>query len=165
MTETSSATADKQLHKREFLNKTTEATIRIALMIFIVGWCIRIISPFILPVVWGVIIATAVFPAYRWLSRTMGGRNRLAAVILTLVGLVVLIAPSLVSAGSLVRSAGWLVEGLRDGSLEVPLPPERIVDWPLIGEKLHAFWTLAHNNLVEALHQVGHRPRHLRLLR
>jgi len=155
MTETSSATAEKQLQKREFLNKTTEATIRIALVIFIVGWCIRIISPFILPVVWGVIIATAVFPAYRWLSRLMGGRDRLAAVVLTLVGLIVLIAPSLVSAGSLVSSAGWLVESLRDGSLEVPLPPERIADWPLIGEKLHAFWTLAHHNLVEALQQVG----------
>jgi len=137
------------------LNKATEATIRIALVALLAAWCFQIVRPFILPVVWGIIIATAIFPTYRWLGRLMGGRERLAAVFLTLIGLILLIVPSLLSAGSLIESASWLFEGLRDGSLEVPLPPERIAEWPLIGEKLHGFWTLTHVNLMEALQQLG----------
>jgi predicted PurR-regulated permease PerM len=155
MTETSSSTDNREPQEREFLNKATEATIRIALVALLAAWCFQIVRPFILPVVWGIIIATAIFPTYRWLGRLMGGRERLAAVFLTLIGLILLIVPSLLSAGSLIESASWLFEGLRDGSLEVPLPPERIAEWPLIGEKLHGFWTLAHGNLMEALQQLG----------
>jgi predicted PurR-regulated permease PerM len=74
---------------------------------------------------------------------------------LTLIGLILLIVPSLLSAGSFVENASWLSVGLRDGSLEVPLPPESIATWPLIGEKVHGFWTLAHVNLMGALQQLG----------
>ena len=91
--------------RKRFLNKATEATIRIALVALLVVWCFQIVRPFILPVVWGIIIATAIFPAYRWLGRVMGGRERLAAVVLVLIGLVLLIMPSLMSAGSLVENA------------------------------------------------------------
>jgi predicted PurR-regulated permease PerM len=137
------------------LNKATEATIRIALVALLAAWCFQIVRPFVLPVAWGIIIATAAFPAYRWLGRMMGGRERLAAVVLTLIGLMLLIVPSVLSASSLVESASWLSGGLLDGSLEVPLPPENIATWPLIGEKLHGFWTLAHTNLMGALQQLG----------
>ena len=155
MTEADPSTHDRGIQKREFLNKVTEATIRIGLVALLAAWCFQIVRPFIMPVVWGIIIATAIFPAYRWLGRMMGGRERPAAVVLTLSGLILLIVPSLLSAGSLVENASWLTEGLRDGALEVPLPPERIATWPLIGEKLHGFWTLAHVNLMGALEQLG----------
>jgi predicted PurR-regulated permease PerM len=155
MAENSSSTGTREVQEREFLNKATEATIRIALVAMLVVWCFQIVRPFILPVVWGIIIATAIFPAYRWLGRVMGGRERLAAVVLVLIGLVLLIVPSLMSAGSLVENARWLSEGLSGGALEVPLPPENIATWPLIGERLHAFWTLAHVNLMDAIEQLG----------
>ena len=155
MTETSSSAGKRKVQEREFLNMATEATIRIALVALLAVWCFQIVRPFVLPVVWAIIIATAVFPAYRWLCRMMGGRERLAAVVLTLTGLILLIVPSLLSAGSLVENASWLSKGLRDGTLEVPLPPEHIATWPLVGEKLHGFWALAHVNLMGALQQLG----------
>ena len=155
MMETNSSAGKREVQEREFLNKATEATIRIALVALLAAWCFQIVRPFVLPVVCAIIIATAVFPAYRWLGRMMGGRERLAAVVLTLTGLIMLIVPSLLSAGSLVENASWLSEGLRDGTLEVPLPPEHIATWPLVGEKLHGFWALAHVNLMGALQQLG----------
>jgi predicted PurR-regulated permease PerM len=154
MPESSSSTGNKVVQEREFLNRATEATIRIALVALLAAWCFQIVRPFILPVVWAVIIATALFPAYRWLAQMMGGRERLAAGVLVLIGLVLLIVPSVMSAGSLVENARWLSEGLSDGDLEVPLPPESIATWPLIGERLHAFWTLAHTNLMRAFEQL-----------
>jgi len=155
MTESNSSTGSPKIQQRDFVNTATEATIRIALVALLAAWCFQIVKPFILPVVWGIIIATAIFPAYRWLGRMMGGRERTAAVVLTLAGLILLVVPSALSAGSLVESAKWLTEGLRDGSLEVPLPPEHVATWPFVGDKLHGIWTLAHVNLIAALEQLG----------
>ncbi|MBW2493699.1 MAG: AI-2E family transporter [Deltaproteobacteria bacterium] len=154
MPESSSSAGNREVQGREFLNKATEATIRIALVALLAAWCFQIVRPFIMPVVWAIIIATAVFPAYRRLGRMLGGRERLAAVVLVLIGLLLLIVPSVLSAGSLVENARWLSEGLSEGELEVPLPPESIASWPLIGEKLHAFWTLAHVNLMRAFEEL-----------
>jgi len=154
MPESDSPKDNREAKEREFLNKATEATIRIALVALLAAWCFQIVRPFILPVVWAIIIATALFPAYRQLARILGGRDRLAAGVLVLIGLVLLIVPSVLSAGSLVENARWLSEGLSEGKLEVPLPPDNIATWPLIGEKLHAFWTLAHVNLMRAFEQL-----------
>jgi predicted PurR-regulated permease PerM len=140
---------------REFLSRATEVTIRIALVALLAAWCFQIVQAFIMPVVWGIIIATAIYPAYRWLGRMLGGRERLPAVILALIGLILVIVPFLLSAGSLVQSVQWLVTGLGDGSLEVPPPPENIATWPFIGEKLHGIWSLANVNLMAALQQLG----------
>jgi predicted PurR-regulated permease PerM len=85
----------------------------------------------------------------------LGGRERLTAVLLVVIGLALLIAPSVLSAGSLVDNVRWLSDGLSGGELEVPPPPENIASWPLIGEKLSAFWMLAHVNLMGALQQLG----------
>ena len=127
MTETSSSTGNREFRERDFLEQGNRSdSSRIALVALLASGCdtFQIVRPFVLPVAWGIIIATAIFPAYRWLGRMMGGRERLAAVVLTLIGLILLIVPSLLSAGSLVENASWLSGGLRDGSLEVPLPPD-----------------------------------------
>ena len=42
---------------RRFLNRVTDATIRIALLAGLVAWCVRIVMPFLIPVVWGVVFA------------------------------------------------------------------------------------------------------------
>jgi len=155
MTNQGSSAENHEVQQPEFLSRATEATIRIALVALLATWCFQIVKPFILPVAWAVIIATALFPAYQRLARILGGRERLAAVALVVIGLALLIVPSLLFTGSLVENVRWLTESLRAGGLEVPLPPASIASWPLIGEKLSAFWTLAHVNLMDAVQQVG----------
>jgi len=140
---------------REFLSRATEATIRIAMVALLAAWCFQIVRPFIMPVVWCIIIATAIYPTYRWLARILGGRERTAAILLVLTGLILIIAPTVVSAGSLVESVQWLLAGLQDGSLEVPPPPENVATWPFIGERLHEMWSLANINLMEAVQKLG----------
>lgn len=145
-------TPEKQL---DFLSKATEVTIRISLIALLAISCFAILKPFLLPVVWGVIIAAASFPAHHWLQERLGGRQGLAASLLAGLGVLVIVVPAVLSATSLVESAQWLTTGLSDGSLEVPPPPEEIASWPLIGEPLHGFWLLASGSLSQALAQVG----------
>jgi predicted PurR-regulated permease PerM len=138
-----------------FLARAVEVSVRIGVVLLLAAWCFQITRPFLIPIVWGIILATAIHPGYQHLQAAMGGRRKLAAGLLTLAALSLLIVPTILFAGSLVESGQWLATGLADGTLEVPPPPEAIASWPLIGEPLHGFWQLAYVNFEAALRQVG----------
>ena len=71
----------------DFTQNTIEAAIRLGLLLLLATWCFMIIRPFIEPVMWGVIIAVAIYPLFVKLRSAMGGRNKLAAVVFTLLAL------------------------------------------------------------------------------
>ena len=132
-----------------------EVTIRVGVVVLLLFWCFRIAQPFIQIFLWGIIIAIAIFPGYRWLSSALGGRNKLAATLVTLLLLIVLIVPSLMFAGSLVETAQKLSAGFSKGSLSIPAPPENIKSWPAIGETLYDFWHLSSENLTAAVSKIA----------
>jgi len=139
----------------EGLTRAIEVAIRLALIAILVAWCFGIMRPFIIPVVWAIIIATAVNPAFCWVEAKLGGRTRSAAALFVVLGLILLATPAFMFAGSLIDSAQWLTSGLKQGSLEVPPPPSQIADWPLIGEPIDRLWTLASVNLEAAVGEMG----------
>ncbi len=136
-----------------FLKRAVEASIRIGLIALLVIWCFEVVRPFIQPIVWGIILAIAIHPAYLRLGRVMGGRERLAATILVVGSLLLLIVPSVMITTSLVESATELAGNLKEGELKIPPPPASVADWPIIGGRLHAFWATASRNLEAALGQ------------
>ena len=62
------------------VSRVVETGIRLGLLVLLATWCFQIMRPFLIPIVWGGIIAVALYPAYLWLSRRLGGRQVLAAV-------------------------------------------------------------------------------------
>jgi predicted PurR-regulated permease PerM len=113
--------------------------------------CYLILEPFIPLVLWGAIIAVAIYPLHLKLAARIGDRIKLSATLMTLLGLMFLIVPLVVLTDSLVTSSMSLAENISEGDVQVPSPPEAIQGWPLVGEKLHASWSLASENLDEAL--------------
>ncbi len=138
-----------------FVSRALEAALRIGLVVLLVAWCFQIVRPFITPIVWGAIIAVAAYPGYRWLQSRLGGRPRLTATVFTMLMLIVVIAPTVMLSGTLVETVKVLAVNLSEGNLSIPPPPENIRGWPVIGEQLHAFWTLASYNIEAALEKVG----------
>lgn len=132
-----------------------EAAIRISLVALLVAWCFQIVRPFIIPVVWGIIIAVAVFPAYRRLEAWVDHRATIAASLVTLLMLVVLIGPTAMLAGTLAESARGVAAHLTSGDLAIPPPPESVGHWPLIGEPLTQYWRLASDNIGAAVTQIA----------
>jgi len=122
---------------------TIDTAIRIGLIGLLTIWSLYIAAPFIAPVIWGIIIAIGTYPVFRWLRDSMGLSNGLAATFFTLVLLLILITPTVMLSGSLIDNAQELSQSMKEGSLTIPLPPESVAGWPLIGEKLSAFWTEA----------------------
>ena len=147
-------TAPESLTDRIFVHRAVEAAIRIGLLALLVAWCFQIVRPFIVPVVWGIIIAVAVYPGYRPLEAVLGGRRTIAATLFTLLMLILLIGPTVMLAGTLVESAQGLAADLTDGTLSIPAPPDSIGSWPIVGEPLERFWRLASVNLAAALGEI-----------
>jgi predicted PurR-regulated permease PerM len=137
---------DKAFHIR-----TMDAAIRIALLSLLVLWCFNIMRPFIMPVLWGAIMAVAIYPLFVKAYTVLGGRQKLTAILITLLALTLLITPTVMLAGSLVENTKSLAEQVQAGTIAVPPPSDTVKDWPLIGEKLYGSWKLASVNLEAAL--------------
>lgn len=135
----------------QFRTRAVEAAIRIGMIALLALWCFQIVEPFIAPIVWGVIIAVAAYPLYLRLVTSLGGHQKVAATVFTLLALALVIAPTIMLGASLAESAQHFATTLTDGSVKVPPPPTSVADWPLIGDRLHAFWSLASQNLEQAL--------------
>jgi predicted PurR-regulated permease PerM len=132
---------------QDYVRRALEVSIHVALLILITGACLLILRPFIPLIAWGVVIAIAVYPAYRRLQNLLGGRGGLAAVVCTVLLFAVLIVPVVLLTGSLVRGIQSLAARLSEGTPFIPPPPAGIETWPLIGVPLKNAWELGSKNL------------------
>jgi predicted PurR-regulated permease PerM len=146
----SASSSDKNGFDTKALN-----ALRLGLLFLIVYWCFKIVAPFLPLVIWGVIVAVAVYPLHRNLTERLGNRIKLSATLVTLLGLLILTTPVVVLTGSLVESSMGLASDIAEGTVEVPPPPKRVQEWPLVGEKLHSGWTQASQNLSVTLEKFG----------
>lgn len=140
-------------------NATTQRAVNVAIRVGAIGlllfWCATILSPFVPPVLWGIILAVALRPFHRRLTDVLRGKNKTAAAAITLVGLVLLFVPSVFLVISIGNSAHALAEGIQDGTLEIPAPPEDVADWPFVGESVYDAWSLGATNLEGAVNRYG----------
>lgn len=131
------------------------SAIRVACLGLLTYWSLILIKPFLTVIVWSVIIAVAVYPAFDWLSRKLGGRRALAAAVITVAGLVVLLGPATWLGLSLAESTRILIARIGAGTIAIPPPNEAIKSWPLIGDKLFELWQLASTNLQALLLEIA----------
>ena len=134
-----------------FDRRVMQAAVRLSLLALLVFWCLRILGPFINPIVAGVVIAIAVQTPYAKLARALGGRPKLAAVLLVGVALLVVILPTIALGASLVEATTELSGEFIHDEFKIPPPPEAVADWPLVGERLSTLWLGASQNLESAL--------------
>jgi predicted PurR-regulated permease PerM len=131
----------------DFTQNTIEAAIRLGLLLLLAAWCFMIVRPFIEPVMWGVIIAVATYPLFVKLKSVMGGRNKLAAFVFTLIALAILIIPTMMISDSIIHTSQVISAKYEQGQLQIPPPKDDVKQWPLVGEKLYEFWSQASSNL------------------
>ena len=75
-------------------NKVMAAFLQIAAVVLLVALCLWIVAPFVTLIIWAVIIAVAVYPAHQKLAMAFGGRQKLSAGVLVLIGLLILVVPT-----------------------------------------------------------------------
>jgi len=115
----------------------------------------RIVEPFLMPVMWGIIIAVAVNPLTSKISDKMGGRNKTVATLFALVIIAALIVPSVLLIISSIDAVQLFSQSMENNTIAVPPPPPRVEEWPVIGEPLYRTWSLASSNLEATLQKFG----------
>lgn len=138
---------------RLFVRNMVESALRIGLIFGLLAVSYDIIRPFMIPLMWGGIIAIASFPLVKWLEPKIGGRRGMAATLISLLFILVLVVPTFQLTQSLIVAAKNVSTQLGQGSLQVPPPPESVADWPLVGERIHGAWSAANENIEELLSQ------------
>jgi len=124
-----------------------ELIIRVGVLALLLYWSFILIRPFITIAIWSVVLTVALYPVYEYLVDKIGGRRGLAAILLTIVNLLVVIGPVVWLAISLAETFGMLSERFDLAALALPPPPETIKQWPLVGLPIYQFWELASTNL------------------
>lgn len=114
--------------------------VRLGIIGLFAYWTMLLIAPFALIVVWSAILAVALYPMFNALSRLIGNRPVIAATAIVLACLVLIIAPLALVAVNFADAVEGLVGKLQTQSFALPVAPESIRAWPVIGERAYAGW-------------------------
>src|SRR4029450_8686410 len=124
-----------------------DVLIRAGLVLALAMLCFQVFSPFLGLMAWAMILAVTLYPLHQSVAARIGGRQGLAATLLVLLGGVVVVVATAALMSSLGDSVQRLIHDVLNNTLKVPPPREGVAEWPLVGEKVHAFWTKAHTDL------------------
>jgi predicted PurR-regulated permease PerM len=122
-----------QIDQDNFAKRPVETTIKIGMTLLLCLWCFYIVQPFIVPLVWSLIITVSIFPVYKRLLILLNGRQKLAASIVTLVLLLIIVVPVVTLAGAIANSGEGFAQQLAGGTFSIPLPTEKVASWPSHG--------------------------------
>ncbi len=139
--------SDRPLQDRRFEGRLLDVLIRAGLVLVLAMLCYRIFSPFLVLMVWALILAVTIYPLHQWLAAGMGGRQGWAATSITVLGVVLIVAPTAVLLSSIGDSVQGLVEEVQQNTLQIPPPRPGVAGLPLVGPEIHAAWQLAHDDL------------------
>jgi predicted PurR-regulated permease PerM len=130
-----------------------DAAVRIGLFALLAYWSLTVIGPFLTVALWSAVLTVALYPLFDWLARRFGSR-RLAAILVTLMCLLMVIGPvTWLGFGFADTAEGWVRQFDAD-EVVLPLPPDSIRSWPLVGEDLHRVWTDAATDAKAVLREV-----------
>jgi predicted PurR-regulated permease PerM len=148
MTNSDTTSAD-----RNFQKNAMASFVQIAALVILALWCLRIIAPFVSIILWGMIIAVALYPMHESLAAKLGGKEKLSATLFVLLGLAILLVPSYILTDSSVTALKTVGAQLESGEVTINPPNESVAEWPLIGDRVHAVWSEAAENLEETINK------------
>jgi predicted PurR-regulated permease PerM len=131
-----------------------DAVIRIGLLGLLLYWTWKVVGPFVTVALWSAILTVALYPLFDWLARRLGSR-RLAATLITLLCLMIVVGPVTWLGFGLIGSVEYVVKGFDSKLFSIPLPPESVKGWSLIGEQVYQLWTLAATDVKQILLDVA----------
>ncbi len=149
---TEDATPSTQASGLRWLNATfVEVAIHLGLVGFLFYSAYALVHPFLPVIVWSVVLTVALYPTFNWLTAALGGRARVAAILITIAGLLIIIGPATWLGVGLVESLPGLIARIENGGLTIPPPWENVKDWPFLGQQIYDYWKSASNNIADVL--------------
>jgi len=142
--------------------------ITLVVLAVLIGGVYLVLQPFLSAIVWAAILAATTWPLFHWLVRR-SGRPGVAATVMTLLILMVVVAPFVIVGATLAENSDRLLVFTRNlVERGPPEPPEWLARLPLVGERATAYWaSFAHDGtgllrelqrLMDPMRQLRSRP-------
>ena len=124
-----------------------DVLIRAGLILALAFLCYRVFAPFLVLMVWAVILAVTLYPLHQAAARRIGERQGLAATLITVLGVVLIVVPTALLLSSMGDSVRQLIRDVQLNTLHVPPPRPTVAAWPVVGKKVYAVWEKAYADL------------------
>ena len=122
---------------------TITSFIRLSILVLLILWALFILKPFIGLLAWAIILGVAIYPFYQKLVAKTGSKlKKMVTTIFTLIIVTILVVPSYSIFSSVIETTTNTLQKLRDNTLEITPPSEKVKDWPM-GERIYADWSKA----------------------
>ena len=134
------STRQPQFDFKEVQKRVIEMAVQLGVLLLLFLWCLRIVEPFILVIIWAMIVAIALYPIYTRLARLLHQQEKWAATLLVVALIGILVLPTMALTDSLLNGAQALVAADAAGNLQIPLPPDSVAGWPIVGARAYELW-------------------------
>ena len=121
---------------------------RWSILVVLVAGCYLVVQPFLSAVLWAIILCCTTWPVFNRLRRVTRGKMTLAALVLTLMVALVVLAPFVIVGISLAENAHELIDqGKHLVDAGPPDPPAWVSRIPIVGARAEAYWSsIAHDS-------------------
>ena len=130
-----------------------DVALRLALVAALAYACYRIMSPFVMVLLWTILLAVMVNPLHVWLRKRPGINNAVSAVIIGVAGSLLILLPIVLATDSVIRSTAHIVAYINEYGVPIPARPAWVERIPMIGARLSERWDAITNDLPAALQQ------------
>ncbi len=123
------------------MEKRVEQILQIVAIALLVIGCLLVLRPFVTALLSAAIVCFSTWPIYKNIEISLRGRRTFAALIMTMLLILVIVMPLAFIALTLADSAVPLVDRVREMLVYgLPAPPDWVRTIPLVGESLDASW-------------------------
>ena len=127
--------------------KIVDVVLPLFLLSLLIALCVQLLLPFVGLLVWTIIFAICFKPLHERLMTRRGLSSRWSAIIIGTGLSALVLVPTAIAATSAASSIPALVATVQSGDREVPPPPARLKELPIVGERAHAAWTQASTDM------------------
>lgn len=148
---------DLSIVEKRLVARFLDMFIKFGLILALGSFCFTVFSPFMNMMLWALILAVTLYPLHQRFAARLGGKQGKASTLLVLLGVLLIVAPTVVMVSSLGDSVSSLVDKVNNNTLVIPAPSADIADIPLVGAKLHAVWLKASVDLPSLI--ISYKPQ------
>jgi len=141
----------EQNSQKDTVNLAVEIATKLALLFLVIYISYLIVKPFLTIILWGIVLAVAFAPLIHSLEKRFKGHRKKIVIGISLFFASALIVPTFMISDSLITSSHKLVQAVKQKSIDIPPPSQKVKEWPLVGGEIYKVWEAGHKDLHQAM--------------
>ncbi|MAJ28522.1 AI-2E family transporter [bacterium TMED181] len=147
-------TSEDRVNRRRLFSDLNDTFIHFGLVILLVMVCLKIFSPFLGLMLWGLILAVVLYPLQQILAQKMKNRQGWSATLVVVAGLLLIGIPTVLLGTSFSEYAFDQYEKWNSEGFTIQPPSESVSQWPIIGGTVSSVWLQASEDLPNFIEKI-----------